>query len=171
VHVGSSRTLFATAATLAVYTKLPPPPPHLRKTCRCRLGPFPSAPITLIEPHCRYCALSHEQLDPLYRRPLAESTLKLIFVDLIVHPDALAAHQRLHCACKQLGGGTYDLLAELCRAYLKEGQRASLRCYGSTSAPTRLLKTTPTGLCWLPQRGAPVRHVGTPAGLRPAETP
>jgi hypothetical protein len=101
----------------------------------------PTAPVTLIELydlHCIYCALAHERLDPLYRQLLAEGALRLVFVDLIVHPDALEAHRRLHCAYRQLGEGAYDLLTELYGAYLRggaEGQLELLRRYECANAP------------------------------------
>jgi protein-disulfide isomerase len=104
----------------------------------------PTAPITLIEFYnlnCIYCAIAHEQLDPLYRQLLAEGALRLVFVDLIdVHPEALIIHQYLHCAYKQLGNKTYDLLTELYKAYLKggvESQLEILRQYKCADAPTK----------------------------------
>ena len=164
--------LVATIA-MVVYTKLaalPPPPQDLPMPPWAISFGAPTAPITLIELydlHCRYCALAHEQLDPLYRRLLAEGALRLVFVDLIVHPDALAAHQRLHCAYKQLGDGAYDLLAELYRAYLKEGaegQLEILRRYECADAPSKddFHSGAKALLAALAQRGVPIRQVGTP---------
>jgi len=166
--------LFTAVAALVAYTKLPPPPPPPPQDLP--IPPWaisfgaPNAPITLIELydlHCRYCALAHEQLDPLYRRLLAEGALRLVFVDLIVHPDALAAHQRLHCAYRQLGGEAYDLLAELYRAYLRkgaEGQLEVLRRYECADAPTKddFDSGAKALLTALAQRGVPIRQVGTP---------
>jgi Protein-disulfide isomerase len=103
----------------------------------------PTAPITLIELYdlyCPYCAQAHEQLDPLYRQLIAEGKLRLIFVDLIVHPEAIVAHQYLHCAYKQLGEKTYDLLTELYKVYQNGGaerQLEILQQYKCVDAPTR----------------------------------
>ncbi len=166
--------LFTTVVALVIYTKLSPP----HQTFSLQDLPIPpwaisfgapTAPITLIEfydLHCIYCAKAHEQLDPLYRRLLEEGTLRLVFVDLIVHPEALTAHQHLHCAYKQLGNKTYDLLTELYKAYLRggaESQLEILRQYKCADAPT---KSDFDDAAWallsaLAQR-APIRQVGTP---------
>jgi protein-disulfide isomerase len=141
-----SVVIFIAIVALVIYTKLPPPSPSQQDL------PIPpwaisfgasTAPITLIEFYdlnCPYCAMAHEQLDPLYRQLLAEGALRLVFVDLIVHPDALIVHQYLHCAYKQLGNKTYDLLTELYKAYLKggvESQLEILRQYKCADAPTK----------------------------------
>ncbi len=168
-----SVALFIAIVALVIYTKLlvPPPPPQ-----DLPIPPWaisfgaPTAPITLIELydlHCRYCALAHERLDPLYRRLLAEGTLRLVFVDLIVHPEALTAHQYLHCAYKQLGDEAYDLLTEIYKAYLKEGaegQLEVLRRYECADAPSKddFDSGAKALLAALAQRGVPVRQVGTP---------
>ncbi len=141
-----SIVLFIAIVALVIYTKLPPPPPSPQAL---PIPPWaisfgaPTAPITLIEFYdlnCIYCAIAHEQLDPLYRQLLAEGALRLVFVDLIVHPDALIVHQYLHCAYKQLGNKTYDLLTELYKAYLKggvESQLEILRQYKCADAPSK----------------------------------
>jgi protein-disulfide isomerase len=142
-----SIVLFIAIVALVIYTKLPAPSPSQQDL------PIPpwaisfgasTAPITLIEFYdlnCPYCAIAHEQLDPLYRQLLAEGALRLVFVDLIdVHPEALIVHQYLHCAYKQLGNKTYDLLTELYKAYLKggvESQLEILRQYKCADAPTK----------------------------------
>jgi protein-disulfide isomerase len=138
--------IFIAIVALVIYTKLPPPPPSPQAL---PIPPWaisfgaPTAPITLIEFYdlnCPYCAIAHEQLDPLYRQLLAEGMLRLIFVDLIVHPEALIVHQYLHCAYKQLGNKTYDLLTELYKAYLKggvESQLEILRQYKCADAPSK----------------------------------
>jgi hypothetical protein len=141
-----SVVIFIAIVALVIYTKLPPPPPSQQDL------PIPpwaisfgasTAPITLIEFYdlnCPYCAIAHEQLDPLYRQLLAEGMLRLIFVDSIIHPSALIVHQYLHCAHKQLGNKTYDLLTELYKAYLKggiESQLEILRQYKCANAPTK----------------------------------
>ncbi|ABL87671.1 conserved hypothetical protein [Pyrobaculum islandicum DSM 4184] len=103
----------------------------------------PNAPLVLVELfdlHCPYCAIAHEKLDPLYRRLMLEGKLRLIFVDFIVHPDAVVAHRYLHCAYKQLGNKTYDLLTQLYTTYLNEGpekQLELLRQYQCSNAPTQ----------------------------------
>jgi protein-disulfide isomerase len=138
--------IFIAIVALVIYTKLPPPSPSLQDL---PIPPWaisfgaPTAPITLIEFYdlnCPYCAIAHKQLDPLYRQLLAEGRLRLIFVDLIVHPEALIVHQYLHCAYKQLGNKTYDLLTELYRAYLEggvESQLEILRQYKCADAPSK----------------------------------
>jgi protein-disulfide isomerase len=138
--------IFIAIVALVIYTKHPVPPPSPQDL---PIPPWaisfgaPTAPITLIEFYdlnCPYCAIAHEQLDPLYRQLLAEGALRLIFVDLIVHPDALILHQYLHCAYKQLGNKTYDLLTELYKAYLKggvESQLEILRQYKCADAPSK----------------------------------
>jgi protein-disulfide isomerase len=77
---------FIAIVVLVIYMKLPAPPPPLQDL---PIPPWvisfgnPTAPITLIELcdlHCRYCALTHERLDPLYRRLLAEGALRLVLV-------------------------------------------------------------------------------------------
>jgi protein-disulfide isomerase len=165
--------IFIAIVALVIYTKLPPPPPSLQDL---PIPPWaisfgaPTAPITLIEFYdlnCPYCAIAHEQLDPLYRQLLAEGMLRLIFVDLVVHPDALIVHQYLHCAYKQLGNKTYDLLTELYRAYLKggvESQLEILRQYKCVDVPTKndFDNGAKTLLAALTQRGVPIRQVGTP---------
>lgn len=83
-----------------------------------------------------------------------------------MHPEALAAHQRLHCAYRQLGDGAYDLLAELYRAYLEEGAEAQLemlRRYECADAPSKddFDNGAKALLAALAQR-VPVRRVGTP---------
>jgi protein-disulfide isomerase len=141
-----SVVLFIAIVALVIYTKLPAPSPSPQAL---PIPPWaisfgaPTAPITLIEFYdlnCIYCAIAHEQLDPLYRQLLAEGALRLVFVDLIVHPDALIVHQYLHCAYKQLGNKTYDLLTELYKAYLKggvESQLEILRQYKCADAPSK----------------------------------
>jgi len=141
-----SVVLFIAIVALVIYTKFPAPPPSQQDL---PIPPWaisfgaPTAPITLIEFYdlnCIYCAIAHEQLDPLYRQLLAEGALRLIFVDLIGHPDALIVHQDLHCAYKQLGENTYDLLTELYRAYPKggvESQLEILRQYKCADAPSK----------------------------------
>jgi protein-disulfide isomerase len=138
--------IFIVIVALVMYTKLPPPPPSPQDL---PIPPWaisfgaPTAPITLIEFYdlnCPYCAIAHEQLDPLYRQLLAEGALRLVFVDSIIHPSALIVHQYLHCAYKQLGNKTYDLLTELYRAYLKggvESQLEILRQYKCADAPSK----------------------------------
>ncbi|MCC6031752.1 MAG: DsbA family protein [Pyrobaculum sp.] len=142
-----SVVIFIAIVALVIYTKLPAPSPSQQDL------PIPpwaisfgasTAPITLIEFYnlnCIYCAIAHEQLDPFYRQLLAEGALRLVFVDLIdVHPEALIVHQYLHCAYKQLGNKTYDLLTELYKAYLKggvESQLEILRQYKCADAPTK----------------------------------
>jgi protein-disulfide isomerase len=139
--------IFIAIVALVIYTKLPPPPSSLQDL---PIPPWaisfgaPTAPITLIEFYnlnCIYCAIAHERLDPLYRQLLAKGALRLVFVDLIdVHPEALIVHQYLHCAYKQLGNKTYDLLTELYRAYLKggvESQLEILRQYKCADAPSK----------------------------------
>jgi Protein-disulfide isomerase len=106
----------------------------------------PDASVTVIEfydLHCPYCAMAHAQLDPLYRQLIAEGKLRLVFIDLIVHPDALVAHQYLHCAYRQLGDRTYDLLTELYRVYLEDPENGPakqlqlLQQYKCADAPTK----------------------------------
>jgi protein-disulfide isomerase len=168
-----SVVIFIAIVALVIYTKLPPPSPSQQDL------PIPpwaisfgasTAPITLIEFYdlnCPYCAMAHEQLDPLYRQLLAEGALRLVFVDLIVHPDALIVHQYLHCAYKQLGNKTYDLLTELYKAYLKggvESQLEILRQYKCADVPTKndFDNGAKTLLTALAQRGVPIRQAGTP---------
>lgn len=168
-----SVVIFIAIVALVIYTKLPAPPPSPQDL---PIPPWaisfgaPTAPITLIEFYdlnCPYCAMAHEQLDPLYRQLLAEGALRLVFVDLIVHPDALIVHQYLHCAYKQLGNKTYDLLTELYKAYLKggvESQLEILRQYKCADVPTKndFDNGAKTLLTALAQRGVPIRQAGTP---------
>jgi len=168
-----SIVLFIVIVALVIYTKLPASSPSQQAL------PIPpwaisfgasTAPITLIEFYdlnCPYCAMAHEQLDPLYRQLLAEGALRLVLVDLIVHPDALIVHQYLHCAYKQLGNKTYDLLTELYKAYLKggvESQLEILRQYKCADVPTKndFDNGAKALLTALAQRGVPIRQVGTP---------
>ncbi|MEZ0319228.1 MAG: thioredoxin domain-containing protein [Pyrobaculum sp.] len=53
--------------------------------------------------HCPYCAIAQVQLDSLFKQLLEEGKLRLILLDLIVHPDVTQVHQYLHCAYRQLG--------------------------------------------------------------------
>ncbi len=168
-----SVVLFIAIVALVIYTKFPAPPPSPQDL---PIPPWaisfgaPTAPITLIEFYdlnCIYCAIAHKRLDSLYRQLLAEGALRLIFVDLIVHPDALIVHQYLHCAYKQLGENTYDLLTELYRAYLEggvESQLEILRQYKCADVPTKndFDNGAKALLAALAQRGVPIRQVGTP---------
>ena len=107
--------------------------------------------------------MAHEQLDPFYRQLLAEGALRLVFV--VVHPDALIVHQYLHCAYKQLGNKTYDLLTEFYKAYLKGGVESRLeilRQYKCAEAPTKNDNGAKTLLTALAQRGVPIRQAGAP---------
>jgi protein-disulfide isomerase len=142
--------VFAVIVAAVVYTKLFSPPQEYTSSQGLPIPAWaisfgaPTAPITIIEFYnlnCIYCAIAHEQLDPLYRQLLAEGALRLVFVDLLdVHPEALIVHQYLHCAYKQLGNKTYNLLTELYKAYLKggvESQLEILRQYKCADAPTK----------------------------------
>jgi len=172
-----SVVIFIAIVALVIYTKFPAPPPSPSSSLQdLPIPPWaisfgaPTAPITLIEFYdlnCIYCAIAHEQLDPLYRQLMAEGMLRLIFVDLIMHPDALIVHQYLHCTYKQLGENTYDLLTELYRAYLKggvESQLEILRQYKCADVPTKndFDNGAKALLAALAQRGAPIRQEGTP---------
>ncbi|MEM3996799.1 MAG: thioredoxin domain-containing protein [Pyrobaculum sp.] len=128
------------------------------------------APITVIELydlHCPYCAMAQEQLDPLYRQMLQEGKLRLILLDLIVHPEAAQAHQYLHCAYKQLGNNTLDLILQAYQTFSKQGPDAQMRLlerYNCTNAPTKadFDNAVRTLLNHLTQRGVSIRQVGTP---------
>jgi Protein-disulfide isomerase len=168
--------VFAVIVAAVVYTKLLSPPQAYTSSQDLPTPAWaisfgaPTAPITLIELydlHCPYCATAHEQLDPLYRKLMAEGKLRLIFIDLIVHPEAVVAHQYLHCAYKQLGNKTYDLLTELYRAYLEGGagkQLEMLQRYKCADAPTKTDFDSGVRalLNALVQKGVSIRQVGTP---------
>ncbi|MCC6066456.1 MAG: DsbA family protein [Pyrobaculum sp.] len=168
--------VFAVIVAAVVYTKLLLPPRTYTSSQGLPTPAWaisfgaPTTPITLIELydlHCPYCATAHEQLDPLYRKLMAEGKLRLIFIDLIVHPEAVVAHQYLHCAYKQLGNKTYDLLTELYRAYLEGGagkQLKMLQRYKCADAPTKtdFDSGVKALLNALVQKGVSIRQVGTP---------
>jgi len=176
VAFATAIAVFAAIVAAIVYTKLPPPTQTYTSTQALPIPAWaisfgaPTAPITLIELydlHCPYCALAHEQLDPLYRQLIAEGKLRLVFVDLIVHPEAVVAHQYLHCAYKKLGNKTYDLLTELYKVYQNGGagkQLEMLQQYKCADAPTRsdLDSGVKTLLNALVQKGVSIRQVGTP---------
>ncbi len=130
----------------------------------------PKAPVTLIELfdlHCPYCAMAHEQLDPLYRELLKTGKLRLVFLDLIVHPEAAPAHQYLHCAYSQLGNKTYDLITQLYRVFLSDGpqkQLEILQSYRCTDAPSKsdFDSAVKELLGALVQKGVAIRQLGTP---------
>lgn len=130
----------------------------------------PKAPIMLIELfdlYCPYCAMSHERLDPLYRELLEEGKLRLVFLDLIVHPDAVLAHQYLHCAYKQLGNKTYDLITQLYKVFLSNGAQKQLEIlqqYRCTDAPSKseFDSAVKTFVGTLVQKGVSIGQLGTP---------
>ena len=130
----------------------------------------PKAPITLIELfdlHCPYCAMAHEQLDPLYRELLKTGKLRLVFLDLIVHPEAAPAHQYLHCAYNQLGNKTYDLITQLYKIFLSDGAQKQLEIlqgYRCTNTPSKLVFDSAVKelLSALAQKGVAIRQLGTP---------
>ncbi len=168
--------VFASIVTAVVYTKLLTPTPTYTPSQGLPIPAWaisfgaPTAPITLIELydlHCPYCAMAHEQLDPLYRQLMAEGKLRLVFVDLIVHPEAVVAHQYLHCAYKQLGNRTYDLLTELYKVFQNGGaekQLELLQRYKCADAPTKndFDGGVKALLNALVQKGVSIRQVGTP---------
>ncbi|ACB40457.1 thioredoxin domain-containing protein [Pyrobaculum neutrophilum] len=140
---------FVLIAALYTYKILASPPPPKPASGAIPIPSWaisvgsPEAPVVLVELfdlHCPYCAEAHEVLDPLYRRLLAEGRLRIVFVDFIVHPDAVLAHRYLHCAYQQLGNKTYDLITDLYKAYIDGGPDKQLQLltrYQCPNAPTQ----------------------------------
>lgn len=160
---------------LVLYSRLPQsPPPTLSggvpiPSWGISIG-NPSANTILIELfdlHCPYCAQAHEQLDPLYKQLVDEGKLRVVFLDLVVHPEALPAHQLLHCAYRELGNATLDLINEAYMTFMRNGADAQLellqryKC-GNVPTKTEMDNAVRTLLNWLGERGFTVRGLGTP---------
>ncbi|AAL64811.1 thioredoxin domain-containing protein [Pyrobaculum aerophilum] len=173
-------TVFVVIAAITVYSRLAQfTPPQQIDVSGLPLPKWAisfgktDAPITIIELydlHCPFCAIAHERLDPLYRELLNSGKLRLVFLDLIVHPDALQAHQYLHCAYRQLGNKTYDLITQLYRLLAEDEvngpgkQLELLQQYKCGDMPSKsdfdnavnaLLKA-------LAQKGVSISQLGTP---------
>lgn len=152
--------VFVLLSIAIVYTRLGPPsvqtPSQLGElplpTWAMSFG-NPNAPVTVIELfdlHCPYCAWAQTQLDPLYRKLLERGELRVIYLDFIGHREALIAHQYLHCAYRQLGDKTLDLITKayealgcerhpqgiLCSPQGPEKQLQLLQQYKCVDAPT-----------------------------------
>lgn len=169
--------VFVLLSIAIVYTRLGPPfaqtPSQLGEL---PLPPWamsfgnPNAPVTVIELfdlHCPYCAWAQTQLDPLYKKLVGEGKLRLIFLDLIVHPDALLAHQYLHCAYRQLGNKTLDMITRLYEAYDPQDpgrQLQLLQQYKCNDAPSAAdFENAARALVrYLAQKGVRITQLGTP---------
>ncbi len=105
----------------------------------------PNASTTLIEIfdlHCPACAYAHVKLDQLYEELLKKGKLRIIFIDFPnekLHPGSAQAHQFLHCAYRQLGNKTFELIGRLYMVLLESGPKEQLELlqqYKCTDAPT-----------------------------------
>jgi len=74
--------------------------------------------------HCPYCAREFtESLD--YMLSLTNRGVKLIFVDTVIHPEALDMHAELRCVA--LNGGPFiEILKDLYADFVKEGKPPSM---------------------------------------------
>lgn len=117
--------------------------------------------IELFDLHCPACAYAHNQLDPLYRELIREGKIRIIFLDLIVHREAVLAHRLLHCAYSKLGEETYELITQLYRVD-KTKQIELLKQYMCDNAPSEedFKKAAEDIISYLLSRG--VRQIGTP---------
>ncbi|MEM1924715.1 MAG: thioredoxin domain-containing protein [Pyrobaculum sp.] len=117
--------------------------------------------IELFDLHCPACAYAHNQLDPLYRELIREGKIRIIFLDLIVHREAVLAHRLLHCAYSKLGEETYELITQLYRVD-KTKQIELLKRYMCDNAPSEedFKKAAEDIISYLRSRG--VRQIGTP---------
>ncbi|MFN3804254.1 MAG: DsbA family protein [Pyrobaculum sp.] len=163
-------------AAAVIYTKIPQHETAVVNSEEVPLPPWaisfgqPDATTLLIELydlHCPYCAKAHEQLDPLYGQLIREGKLRVVFLDLVVHPEAVPAHRLLHCAYRELGDATFGLISRLYEVFLREGpykQLELLSQYNCDDAPTEaeFNNAVRALLTYLSKRGVAVRGIGTP---------
>lgn len=163
-------------AAAVIYTKIPQ---HQTAVVNSEEVPLPSWAISFGRPdattllielydlHCPFCAKAHEQLAPLYSQLIREGKLRVVFLDLVVHPEAVPAHRLLHCAYRGLGNATFDLITKLYEVFLREGpyrQLELLSQYNCGNAPTEaeFNNAVRALLTYLAKKGIAIREIGTP---------
>lgn len=154
-------------AVADTYQKSPHEPPIPQWAISFGKTDAPVLLIELFDLHCRYCAVAHEQLDPIYRELIEGGKLRLVFLDLIVHREAAAAHRLLHCAYRKLGNDTYELITQLYKVLIREGagkQLELLKDYVCEDAPSEqdFNNAVRDLISYLNSRGVTIGRIGTP---------